>query len=217
MNLEIIFNSLTTAVALFLSTLLIFKWNKTQPKYYSDLPFLFGISILFIGFSTLLNLIYSIAFFLPEIILFQIRGVLICITAVSMFIGVLKIWLPENFKLLISSGFIYALSFLSILFISTSPSLIVTYTSPFIAINIILVVATFSVVYVKRRLPSINPILIILGALIILISQLMKAFSLVLSLILVPDLLSIIGWSVFTIGFLVKAPYFRTALKINLQ
>ncbi len=216
MELEVIFSGLTAIVAFLLSTLLIFKWSKTQTRYYSDLPFLFGVSILFIGVSTLLNLVYSMTFFIPEITLFQTRGILICITAVTMFIGVLKIWLPENYKLLIGGGLIYAISFLTVLFSSTTPSLIVTYTSPFIAVNIILVVATFTAVYIKRRLPSINPLLIIIGALIILISQLMKAITPLLNLIILPDLISIIGWSVFTLGFLVKAPYFRSAAEINL-
>ena len=216
MSLEIIFNCLTVAVEFLLSAILIFKWARVKIKFYSDLPFLFGVSILFIGFSTLLNLIYSITFFIQEIILFQARGVLICITAVTMFIGVLKIWLPENYKLLISGGLIYTISFLTILFISTSPTQIVAYTSPFIAINIILVVATFGVVYVKHRLPLINSPLIILGSLVILISQLVKAFSPILSLLLIPDLISIIGWSIFTLGFLLKAPYFRAQSQISL-
>ncbi|MEM2907100.1 MAG: hypothetical protein QW739_03370, partial [Candidatus Odinarchaeota archaeon] len=184
--------------------------------FYSDLPILFGVSILFRGFSTLLNLIYSITFFIQEITIFQVRGVLICITAVTMFLGVLKIWLPENYKLLIAGSLIYTISFLTILFISASPAQIVTYTSPFIAINILLVVTTFSVVYVKHRLPLINSPLIISGALVILISQLLKAFSFNLGVLLIPDLVSIVGWSLFTLGFLLKAPYFRAQSQISL-
>ncbi|WEU40956.1 MAG: hypothetical protein OdinLCB4_003350 [Candidatus Odinarchaeum yellowstonii] len=215
MHLEIIFLSLTAVVSFLLSILLIFKWRETKTRFYSDLPFLFGVSILFIGFSTLLNLIYSLTFFITEITLFRIRGVLICITAVTMFTGVLKIWLPEKIKLLIVSGLIYAISFLIILFITPSASLIITYTSPFIAVNIIFVVVTFSVVYLKRRLPSINPLLIIAGALIILASQLLKAVLPTPFAVFTPDVASLVGWVVFTLGFLVKAPYFKTTAGFN--
>lgn len=209
MSLEIIFSGLIVAIEFLLSTILLFNWSRTEVKFFSDLPFLFGVSILSVGISGILNLTYLLTYFAPELIVFQIRGLLICLTGAMMILAILKIWLPENFKIVISGGLIYVTAFLSVILFSQTSAQIISYTSPFIAINVILVIITFSIVYLKRRLPMVNSPLVILGALIILSGQLSKFTLSSLGLPVLADLISIAGWCVFTSGFLIKASYFK--------
>ncbi|MHA1410948.1 MAG: hypothetical protein ACTSQY_11695, partial [Candidatus Odinarchaeia archaeon] len=174
MSVSLIVNSIMIGVEFLLSGILLYKWNRADVKYYSDLPFLFGITIFLVGVSGLIKLVYVIFPFTTELMLYQIRGVMICITGTTMMAAVLKIWLFERPKAIVIGSSLYAITFLAILFLSTTPQQIVTLTSPLVATNIILIIITFGIAYAKKRLPMINSPLLILGSLLILVGQVVR-------------------------------------------
>jgi hypothetical protein len=216
MSFDLILKSTIVGLEIVLAGVLFYKWNQANVRFYSDLPFLFGIAILFVGISGLINLVYTIVPFLSELLIFQIRGVIICFTGATMILAILKIWLFEKPKAVITGGILYSITFLTIIFLSTTPEQIVSLTSPLIGINVILVIVTFGIAYLKKRLPMINPPLLIVGSLIILIGQFSRVIIPGSEFIFFGDILNIVGWIIFTTGFLFKAPYFKTPDIINI-
>ncbi|MHA1754120.1 MAG: hypothetical protein ACTSYR_01210 [Candidatus Odinarchaeia archaeon] len=209
MGIEITLKYIIVALEITLSLILIGKWFKTNVRFLTDLPFLFGMSILFVGLSGIIDLIYLSFPFTTELLIYQIRGVIICLTGTTMLTAILRIWFFDKLKIVFLGGFLYFGSFLTIVFISTTPEQIVAYTNPLIGINIILVIVTFAITYLKKRLPTINSPLIILGALTIMIGQIVGIPTLNLNVILLPEILNMAGWIIFTSGFLLKAPYYK--------
>ncbi|TFF88082.1 MAG: hypothetical protein EU549_03675 [Promethearchaeota archaeon] len=203
------------AVFIIIGLYLLNQWMKLEKKYTSDIPFLFGVGILFLVPGTIIDSLV-IANLLEFGFLLNIRYALdiICIT---LFLGsLLSVWIAEKIKLrysiiitLISiSTIIFLLSPTNIVYLDTLNSLV---SLP----AIIIVIITFLFTYFTKRLTNVHGLLISISAIIVLISQVARPFLktilltsfMTFGLAWLANLIAVVGWIICYFGFRLKPGY----------
>ncbi|MBD3228136.1 MAG: hypothetical protein GF329_08100 [Candidatus Lokiarchaeota archaeon] len=202
-------------VFIIIGVYLLNQWLKLEKKYTSDIPFLFGVGVLFLVPGTIIDsLVIANLIGISYIINIRYAFDVVC---VILFLGsLLSVWIAEKVKLryftIITLASVPTIFFLmmptNLIYLDTLNSLV---SLP----GIIIVIVTFLFTYFTKRLTNVHGLLISISAIVVLISQVMRPF--LKTIILTPfmefglawlaNLIAVVGWIICYFGFRLKPGY----------
>lgn len=205
--------------------ILIRQWLKAKARYYSDLPFLFSLTMLIMCIYTPIETIFVAFYPLISVetsigrIAYLIDLNLITLVLGIIFVMLLVIWFPAHKRGTFGSIIVW-ISFteLAILLSAFIDVKLMDMLLPLISLpTYITFIITFFFSYYQKRLSNVQPLLIGLGMLIVLISQIFHSFLAQIGTRFAgiytdatwPIMISwLIGFIIMFLGFTKKAPYF---------
>lgn len=205
--------------------ILIRQWINSKVKYYTDLPFLFALTMLIMCLYTPIEIIF-VAFY-PDIsinsnigqISYLIDVNLITVVLGLNFVILLSIWFPEHkkgiFGSLLSWIILTEIAILLSIFVNIAimDILLVIISLPMYLVFF----ATFLFSYRQKRLPNVNPLLIGIGMGIIIVSHLIhtvlgqmgvRLAGVYTDAVWPAMIIWLAGFIVMFLGFTKKAPYY---------
>ncbi len=172
--------SITIAIYCLICFVLFRKWQKASPRYYSDIPFILGITFVVLIYNHL-DSIFGLTGIMPitpltQLIYLYAIVAIVCINLIIMLI----IWMPERkrlrnsfiigwFSLWVVVGAIFTVTFGTAEILH---SLILMLSLPIM----LLLTITWYFCYFKKRLTVINPLLVGIGFTIWTFSIILRVF-----------------------------------------
>ena len=207
--------------------ILIRQWLNAKARYYTDLPFLFGLAMLIMCIYTPIEII-CVGFYplvtidssLGKIVYLIILNLTALVLGIN-FVILLVIWFPKHKKGTLGST-IGWISFTEIAIILSAFVNVALMDILLIAISLpmyIIFVITFLFSYYHKRLPNIHPLLIGLGMSIIIISHIIHSILGQVGIRLggiytdatwPAMIIWLVGFVVMFLGFIRKAPYYNS-------
>ncbi|MHA1378595.1 MAG: hypothetical protein ACTSRG_09455 [Candidatus Helarchaeota archaeon] len=207
--------------------ILLRQWKNAKTRYYTDLPFLFGLTLLIMCIYTPIELIY-VAFY-PIIsiespigqIAYLIDLNLITLAAGIYFVTLLAIWFPKNKRGIIFAVISwitfteFAIILSAFVNISLMDFLLVVITLPMYIIYVV----TFFFSYYQRRLPNVHSLLIGVGMLTLIIAHIVhsalgtmgnRLAGIYTDATWPAMIIWLIGSIIMFVGFSKKAPYYNS-------
>jgi len=206
--------------------ILLRQWKNAKVRYYTDLPFLFALTMLIMCIYTPIELYYVSLY--PTVSIETDIGriaylVVLNLTTVVLgmnFIILLTIWFPKNKKGVLTSfiGWIclteLAIILSAFINVALMDVLLIIISLPMYIIFVI----TFFFSYYHKRLPNINPLLIAIGMTIILSSHFIHSVLGQMGIRLAgvytdatwpAMIIWLVGFIIMILGFTKKAPYYN--------
>jgi len=214
-------------ILVFLSGLMFHKWNHQNKKYYGDFPFLMALTFALFAFSKAFDIFLYIflsggapiedfsqlssnmgVFLLKLSFIFS--PVLVIIPYI---IILLEIWLEDRRKLQIGLLSSFIVIFLLGIFLSQSYTHLLIVSVSVSLLPLLMSSVSFFIIHVKKRMPGINSLLIAIGQMLYLISQIIRPLwyqlgsDPVWGLTWVAEIVESIPFIINAIGYLIPAFY----------
>ncbi len=216
-----IFYLLTASLKIFcyliIGIYLLKEWIKLEKKYTSDLPFLMGISVLFLIPGTIID-INVIIFSIEPCFIYNIRYSLDLI-AIQLILGaMLSIWMSSKVKIRYTIVITASVLFITVLMLLPSDVIYLDIAAAIITLpTLISMIITFMFTYFTKRLRNVNGLLISIAAIVIIIGSIIRPFlkTIAISPIMpyglswFTNLTLIIGWFLMYFGLKLRPSYFK--------
>ena len=216
-----IFYLLTASLKIFcyliIGIYLLKEWIKLEKKYTSDLPFLMGISVLFLIPGTIID-INVIIFSIEPCFIYDIRYSLDLI-AIQLILGaMLSIWMSSKVKIRYTIVISASVLFITVLMLLPSDVIYLDIAAAIITLpTLISMIITFMFTYFTKRLRNVNGLLISIAAIVIIIGSIIRPFlkTIAISPIMpyglswFTNLTLIIGWFLMYFGLKLRPSYFK--------
>ncbi|MHA1229263.1 MAG: hypothetical protein ACTSRP_08665 [Candidatus Helarchaeota archaeon] len=216
-----IFYLLTASLKIFcyliIGIYLLKEWIKLEKKYTSDLPFLMGISVLFLIPGTIID-INVIIFSIEPCFIYNIRYSLDLI-AIQLILGaMLSIWMSSKVKIRYTIVISASVLFITVLMLLPSDVIYLDIAAAIITLpTLISMIITFMFTYFTKRLRNVNGLLISIAAIVIIIGSIIRPFlkTIAISPIMpyglswFTNLTLIIGWFLMYFGLKLRPSYFK--------
>ena len=181
-------SGIKSLVLFFLSVTMYRKWHHQMKRYFSDFPFLMALTFGFYGLGKLLDT-FLYYYFRNEVslgslatvqvpnafLLTKIRFILSPILVIIPFtILMLEIWFVDRKRLQIAIGSIWTIfSFVSVIIFQEYNQLLLS--NALITLGpILLSIVTFLIIHRNKRLPEINSLILAVGWILFVITQLIR-------------------------------------------
>ncbi len=209
-----------------LGAIILFRqWFKGKARYYTDLPFLFGLTMIIMCIYNPIEIYYVAVFPIDTLnspfgrIWYLVDLNLIAFVLGINFIILLTIWFPKNKKAILGAviGWIFftetAILLSAFVAMTLMDALLVIISLPMYIIFMV----TFFFSYYQRRLPNVNSLLIGLGMALIIAAQFFHSILGQMGIKIGGNysdaswpamILWMAGFLVMFLGFVKKAPYF---------
>ena len=189
------------------SCYLLYRWKKYPNRLLTDMPFLFGIiTLLMAGNQIFMNLI-AIGYIPDTLEIFRIRAVLIGGILLPLVLLLLHIWLPRYRKYYPHAIIAFAAYWVGASLLAPSREIIMIMDIPLLLAALVVMIATFAITWKTGRLKEIRSDLLILGMLLMFISQVTKVWLLSVGLGYIPDMLTSLGTIALALG--VVNPWYK--------
>ncbi len=217
MNLEVgIIEIIKTIVEINLGLLLLNKWRKSFHPMYTDLPFLFGLALTFVGVGEGFDAFGDLGFFEYTIFLFKIRWLfIVAMMTVSMF-SLMQIWMPKRPRVKIAVPTLFGGSWLAISMLLPDRFTLYQVLIGYLTVFFVPYIITFILIYYYRRLPEVNSGILVIGMFVVLLGQISKSTFLAIGLLWISELIDLVGFSLVYVAF-VKLPKWAEQPKIALE
>lgn len=183
------------------------KWITAENHFYTDIPFLFSITLLSIGSGEFIDVLIDGGLVTLTLLEYKIRLLVILPASVAIVFFISMIWLREAEKKIIAITSIYGTAYAITVLLATSIETLMFYISILLAIMMLPGIITFLIIWLLKRLPNVNSFLIFLGATIILIGQLAEGVFLPPSYLWVSELIDLVGWSLMFLSLYILPHY----------
>lgn len=190
-----------------IAIVLIIRWLYAKVRFYSDIPFIFGLAMISFASGELLDILMDFALITKDFHMYQLRISILTIGIFLMLYMITLIWMRERIKIRYLILFTYLLVFIGAIFVSQSISQLLFYVSILLVFIMVPGMFTFFLMWRLKRLPQLNSFLIFISGMIIMIGQLLEPFLLSLSFIWIGELIDFFGWSIMLMGLFIKPNY----------
>ncbi|MGQ4914289.1 MAG: hypothetical protein ACP6IU_05995 [Candidatus Asgardarchaeia archaeon] len=183
------------------------RWFKARVHFFTDIPFIFGVTMFSIASGELLDALMDYGILNKTLSLYQIRILVLFVGAIFLVYLICLIWLRDN---VLQQGVLvgsYATVFIAIVFISSSIEKLLFYVSVLLAFVMIPGIITFFMIWRLKRIPELNSGLIFIGGVIILIGQFAEYILLESGLLWVCEFVDLIGWIFMLLALFIKPSY----------
>jgi len=202
------------------SIYLFHKWYRAPRHYFSDFPFLMGVSFLALTISKFFDIALWNLFIneplesqyelgRPEMPLGYARWLFMIAVMAPLLYANLCVWLSEQKRLRGLIIFTYSLTFTIIILqakcFADLNALIIWILLPVAVITIV----TFLFTYLQKRLPGVHGLLISLGWLGYVITTGIRPLFIRIGFVSIAEILDMLMWVVIFLGFVLKPPYAR--------
>ncbi len=190
-----------------LSTLLFWKWGRAERRFYTDFPFLIALAILFIAFGECMEIIVHSGLAVFTLELFKLRASITGISMLMILFIIIRIWLAENMRIGWVLMAIFAITFFTAIALAPTMELAQLFAIAFLPIIMIVFVITFLWAWRLRRLPDVHSLVLVLGVIILMTAQVIKAVLQVIGLaylVWITELVDLLGYTILATSFLIK-------------
>ncbi len=200
--------------------ILLKQWYFSERRFYTDLPFLLGISFIVVFCDIVDSTLGFILNYPPNIISSIITSTNMILLLGVMLITILDLWFEDKkrkIRLIVIISFTVALEMLSILFLTSEFETIISLLNLGLVLPVLFVFGfTFLQCYKQKRLPNINPLWVGIGFLISGVSFTLKSIIFFLfepisyvfpAYIFICYFMDILAYTFAIYGFTHKAPY----------
>jgi hypothetical protein len=193
-----------------IGVILLAKWFRGKNRFYTDMPFLFGIAMLFAAVGESLDVLMDLAILPPELVIFKIRTTIVTFTLIFWLIATLLIWFNERPRLGYLIIIIYLAVLLSVTWLAPEINLVRLWVMPFLFVLFIVFIVTFILAWYWKRLPDVHGLVMAIGVIIAMFGQALKVPLSITGLTWVSEILDLIGLSILALGLLIKPGYAKT-------
>jgi len=194
-------------VQVIIGCVLLYRWYRAEHHYYTDMPFLFGLSLLFAAGGESIDAWHDFNNIVPDLFIFRIRTTFATMTLLLYLIATVLIWFSERMRLGYSLILIYLVGVQAAVWLPLTQQEIMLWVLPFLFILIIAFIITFFLVWALKRLPDVHGLIMAVGAIIAMIGQGSKTTLGAMQLMWVSELIDLIGLTVLALGLFIKPGY----------
>lgn len=186
---------------------LLFRWYRAERHYYTDMPFLFGMSLLFAAGGESIDAWHDYHNVIPDLFIFRIRTTFVAMTLLLYLIATILIWLSERMRLRYSLILLYLVGIQAAIWLPLTQQEIMFWILPFLFALIIAFIITFVLVWALKRLPDVHGLIMAVGAIIAMIGQGFKTTLATMGFMWVSEVIDLIGLTILALGLFIKPGY----------
>ncbi len=186
---------------------LLFRWYRAERHYYTDMPFLFGMSLLFAAGGESVDVWYDYHNVIPDLFIFRIRTTFATMTLLLYLIATILIWFSERMRLGYSLILLYFVSIQAAVWLPLTQQEIMFWILPFLFTLIIAFILTFILAWALKRLPDVHGLIMAIGAIIAMIGQGFKTTLAAMQLMWISELIDLLGLTILALGLFIKPGY----------
>lgn len=187
--------------------ILLYKWSRAERRFYTDMPFLFGIAMFFAAAGETMDVLFDLAILPLDLVLFKIRTLVVTITLFFYLTATILIWFVDRRRL----GYLIILFYMIALFalIGLAPEInsVRLWVMPLLFALFIVFIITFILVWWMKRLPDVHGLVMALGVIIAMVGQFLKVPLSGLMLTWVSELIDLLGLAILALGLLIRPGY----------
>jgi len=187
--------------------ILLAKWFRGANRFYTDMPFLFGIAMLFAAAGESLDVLMDLSILPAELVIFKIRTTIVAFTLIFWLIATVLIWFNERQRVGYSIVILYIIILLSVIWLAPEINLVRLWVMPFLFALFIVFVITFILAWYWKRLPDVHGLVMAIGVIIAMFGQALKVPLSTIELTWVSEIIDLVGLSVLALGLLIKPGY----------
>lgn len=196
--------------------LLFYRWFRAEARFFTDIPFLFGIGMFFAGAAEAIDVFFdsglasdTIGLATYTLPFYQLRVSLTVFTLSLWLLASVLIWTSERRKMGFAITVIFALAAIAAIWLSTTIEIVRFVLLPFLATAFLAFIITFMTAWYLKRLPDVHGLIMSIGAVIALVGQVLKNPLDAMGIIWVSELIDLIGMITLTAGLLIRPKYNR--------
>jgi len=198
------------AVQILFGVILFRKWISAENRFYTDIPFLFSITLISVGLGEFVDVLMDFGILAKTLLEYQIRLLILAPGVTAIVFLVAMIWLRDSEKLIIALTSIYGTSYVLIVALSQSIEAMMMLISILLAIMMVAGSVTFLIIWLLKRLPNVNSFLVFLGGIIVMLGQLAEGVFLPQALLWISELIDLVGWSLMFLSIYIPPSYAKT-------
>ena len=215
-------------VLVILGSFLIYKWLKSEKRFFTDFPFLMALSTFILVIAKAYDLYlynffgdsdFDLYFTVDPILIWyaKVRWLIMMINTIPMIALLLSIWMADYEKKYYYLILIVFISFWTIYFVIAPTFEYIKNIHLILLLPVIILsIVTYLFLYKYRRLPEIHSLIIAIAWIAYLISSLLRPLFYTIGeppwgIIWVSEIMDLIIWSVMAMGFIIKPNYSKTA------
>jgi len=190
-----------TIIEVGLGLTLLRKWRKTRQPMYTDLPFLMGIALTFVGIGEAFDALGDLGFFEYTIFLFKIRWLFIALMMGVSLLVLTQIWIPNRPRVKIGMPLVFIASWLIIMVFVPDRYALYQVLIVYMLVFMIPYIITFFLLNHYHRLPEINSSVMLVGIFFLLVGQVSKSSFMALGFLWISEIIDLIGYSFMYLSF----------------
>ncbi|MCD6513731.1 MAG: hypothetical protein J7L07_02300 [Candidatus Odinarchaeota archaeon] len=196
-----------TIVQFILAGLLLAKWMSSKERFYTDIPFLFGMLFMFVAIGEALDALFDAQLLLATLELYKVR-LFIAVTGLTFIVFLLfVIWVRKNYRYhsIFSASFLGIFGSLILISENATTALLVA------SIAIILVAIpsgiTLIVIWRLKRLPEFHSLLAAIAIVIIVLGQILENILSGSSILWISEGVDLLGWITLYLSTVIRPNY----------
>ena len=187
--------------------ILLAKWFRGKNRFYTDMPFLFGIAMLFAAAGESLDVFMDLSILPAELLIFKIRTTIVAFTLIFWLIATVLIWFNERPRLGYLIVTVYIAVLLSVIWLAPEINLVRLWVMPFLFALFVVFVITFILAWYWKRLPDVHGLVMAIGVIIAMFGQALKVPLSTMGLTWVSEIIDLVGLSILAVGLLIRPGY----------
>lgn len=206
---------------------LLFRWWKTEKRYFTDFAFLMSIPLITLGFGKILDLVLYESFgdiatfeeinFIvgdPRFRLAQVRWLLMLGFSIPVTTLMLTVWLQFKPRLRTLIIVVFSGTWVTLILAARNYATLKLYLPLMVIPPALLSAVTFLIVYRQKRLPELNSLLLGVGYLAFTVTQATRPVFMSLGtppfgLFALAEVLETIVWTLIFASFVTKPPFLK--------
>ena len=194
-------------VQFILAALLITKWVSAEKRFYTDIPFLFGMLFTFIAIGETFDVFFD-AHLLPmtlELYKLRVFMVIVGLTFIVFLLSV--VWAKKNYRYhaLFSASFFIIFALLVLYSGSVSTTLLIT--SIAVVLATIPGIITLIIIWRLKRLPELHSLLAACAIIIIVFGQILENILSISGYLWLSESVDLLGWIILYLSTVIKPNY----------
>ncbi len=186
---------------------LLYRWQKAERHFFTDLPFLFACAFFLLAAGEAVDATFHSGIATYELIFFQFRALFIGLGIIFILYATVTVWFVERRLLGNLLIVLFTVLFFIAIILATTMELVRLYAMPFLLVGYICLLATFLIAYLLKRLPDVHGLVICIGGAIGMVGQFLKTPLEGLGIMWVSELIDLLGIIILALGLVIKPGY----------
>jgi hypothetical protein len=213
---EIFKSIIIAATGLFL----LWRWQRAERHFKTDMPFLFGLGFLSIAAGTAVDGAFRSEIASYTLFAFQIRTMFLGIGLIFLLTSAVMVWFVERKTLGYALVGVFTVLFLVVtwlapIWLGATEAVVRLSAMPFLLIVAIGVVSTFLIAWYMKRLPDVHGLVMAFGVGVTMIGQLLKNPLSAIQMMWASELIDLLGLIIVFVGFQIKPGYAKAASRTS--
>ena len=194
---------------LILAGVLLRKWRSHSPRFFTDLPFMYGAVFSVLGLGESVDVLIDAELLLTTVIAHKFRLMFVVVAVTIMCFSLFQIWVPKRKRIKYGGISTFGLSWMGLTLLSPTREAVYLFAAGYLLILIIPLGLTYYLVYRYRRLPDIDARLVLLATVFLVVGQGFKTLFLAFGILWISETIDLLAWILIALGVTRPAPYIK--------